>query len=145
LLQLALLEVAELVHLWRLASHCTLHHIDGAADLSLARNSVLDGLGVDLDQDDSWVLWATVVLSVTKVAQPGLEGLRVVLAHLLAVGLDRGLAGDGRPLARVVEEAQVDFRVCLEVVGLAGLGVGVEDDVDAVALLWDGLAVDLTM
>ena len=51
------------------------------------------------------------------------------------VGHDLGLAGDGGPFAGVVEEAEVDFGVGIEVVGLAGFGVGVEDEVDAVAFL----------
>jgi len=52
------------------------------------------------------------------------------------VGHDLGLAGDGGPFAGVVEEAEVDVGVGLEVVGLAGLRVGVEDEVDAITLLW---------
>jgi len=75
------------------------------------------------------------VLAVTEVADPGLEGWGVVLVDLLAIGLDGGFAGDGGPFAGVVEEAEVDFGVSVEVVGLAGFGVGVEDEVDAVAFL----------
>lgn len=53
----------------------------------------------------------------------------------LAVGLDGRLARDGGPFAAAVDEADVDFWVGFQVVGLAGFGVGVVDEVDAVALL----------
>lgn len=54
----------------------------------------------------------------------------------VAVGLDRSMAGDGSPLSGVVDEANVDRRVLLEVISLAGLGVGVEEEVETVALLY---------
>jgi hypothetical protein len=52
-----------------------------------------------------------------------------------AVSLNGGLAGDGRPLAGVGDEANVDRGVLLEVVGLARLGVGVEEEVEAISFL----------
>jgi len=55
--------------------------------------------------------------------------------HEVAVGDDVGFAGDGGPFAGVVEEAEVDVGVVFEVVGLAGFGVCVEDEIDAVAFL----------
>jgi hypothetical protein len=58
----------------------------------------------------------------------------VLLDHS-AVGLNGSFAGDGGPLARVVDEADVDGGVLLEVVGLARLGVGVEEQIEAVCLL----------
>ena len=73
--------------------------------------------------------------AVAEVAEPGFEGGGVVGADFFAVGLDGGGAGDGGPFAGGGEEAEVDFRVGLEVVGFAGFGVGVEDVVDGVALL----------
>jgi len=91
--------------------------------------------GIDLDDAHSWVVWATVVLSVAEVTDPCLERGRIVLVDEATVCHNLGLARDGGPFAGVVEEAEVDVGVGLEVVGLAGLGVGVEDEVDAVALL----------
>jgi hypothetical protein len=73
--------------------------------------------------------------AVTEIADPGLERGRVVLPHNLAICLDGSVAGDGSPLARVVDEAEVDGLVLLEVVCLARLGVGVEEEIEAVALL----------
>lgn len=127
--------MAQLVDLWGLTRHDTLCDLDGAADSGPAGDSVLRRLRSDLDHDDSWVVWTTVVLAIAEVPNPRLEGRAVVLVHLLAVGLDRSNTGDGSPLAGGVEEAQVDIWVGLEVVGLAGLGVGVEDVVNAMALL----------
>jgi len=53
----------------------------------------------------------------------------------VAIRLNGGVARDGSPFAGVSDEAEVDRSVGLEVVGLAGLGVGVEEEVEAVALL----------
>jgi len=75
------------------------------------------------------------VLSVAEVSDPRLERGAVVLVDLFAVGDDGSGAGDGGPVAGRGEESDVDVRVVLEVVGLSGLGVGVEDEVDAVTLL----------
>ena len=55
-----------------------------------------------------------------------------------AIGIDLGRAGDGCPLAGTVEESNVDVRVGLKVIGLACLGVGVEDEVDAARFLEKG-------
>jgi hypothetical protein len=60
--------------------------------------------------------------------------------HHLTVSHNLGLSGNRGPFARVVEEAKVDVRVVLQVVCLAGLGVGMEDEVDAVTLLCNLLA-----
>jgi hypothetical protein len=58
-----------------------------------------------------------------------------VLLDNSAVSLDGGMAGDRRPLARIGDEANVDGCILLEVVGLARLGVGVEEEVEAVSFL----------
>lgn len=137
LLELRLVEVSELVDLGGLTSGNTLGELDKVAESTSSRSGdgVLSSLGLDLDEDDSGVLRATVVLAVTEVTQPGLEAGGVVLADLLAVGLNGGNTGDGSPLAGGLEEGQVDVIVRLEVIGLARLAVGVEDEVDTVALL----------
>jgi hypothetical protein len=135
LLDLLLAQIPQLVHIRRLSSRNTLCQLDEATNLRLLRHSVLRGASLDADDANARVLGTTVVLAVTEVADPGLERGGVVLADDFAVGLDGGVAGDGGPLARVVDEADVDGCVLLEVVGLAGLGVGVEEEVEAVALL----------
>jgi len=58
-----------------------------------------------------------------------------VLLDDSAVGLDGGVAGDGCPLAGVGDEANVDGLVLLEIVGLARLGVGMEEEVEAICFL----------
>ena len=126
----------KLVDLSSLASDNALGELHSAANGSAPADGVLRSLAGDLDEADARVLGTTVVLAITEVAEPGLEGRRVVLLDAGAVGLDGSGARDAGPLAGVVEEGEVDVGVLLEVVGLAGLGVGVEDEVDAVVLLW---------
>lgn len=135
LVELLLVQVPQLVHTRCLASCHTLSELHKAADSSLLAHSILRSNGLDLDNTDSWVVWATIVLAVTEVTDPCLESGRVVLVDDAAVSLDASLAGKGSPFAGVVQEAEVDVRVGLEVIGLARLGVGVEDEVNAVALL----------
>ena len=135
MLNLARLNVPKLVDLSSLASDNALGELHSAANGSAPADGVLRSLAGDLDEADARVLGTTVVLAITEVAEPGLEGRRVVLLDAGAVGLDGCGAGDAGPLAGVVEEGEVDVGVLLEVVGLAGLGVGVEDEVNAVVLL----------
>jgi hypothetical protein len=127
--------VPKLVHLSSLASDNALGELNGAANGCAPADGVLCGLAGDLDEANARILRATIVLSIAKVAEPRLERGRVVLLDARAVGLDGSGAGDAGPLAGVVEEGEVDLGVLLEVVGLARLGVGVEDEVDAVVLL----------
>ena len=77
------------------------------------------------------------MLAVTKIANPSLQRRRVVLLDNGAIGLDGGVARDGRPLAGVGDETKVNRRVLLEVVGLSRLGVGVEKEVEAICFLLD--------
>ena len=74
--------------------------------------------------------------AVTEIAKPGLQRGRVVLLDDVAVNFDGCMSRNRCPLARVVDEANVDGGVGLEIVGLAGLSVGVEEKVEAIALLW---------
>jgi hypothetical protein len=93
-------------------------------------------VSLNANDADARVLWATVVLAITEISNPRLQRWRVVLLDNSAVGLNGSLSGDGRPLAGAVDEANVDRRVLLEVVGLARLGVGVEEEVEAVSFLF---------
>lgn len=135
LLNLTRLNVPELVDLSSLASDNTLGELHSAANSSTPAGGVLRSLAGDLDEADTGILGTAIVLAVTKVAEPSLERRRVVLLDAGAVGLDGRGAGNAGPLAGAIEEGEVDLRVLLEIVGLAGLGVGVEDEVDAVVLL----------
>lgn len=75
------------------------------------------------------------MLAVSKVSDPCLQSGRVILPHLLAVGLDGGFAGNGGPFAAAGKEGEIDVRVGFEVIGLAGFAVCVEEKVDPVTLL----------
>lgn len=79
------------------------------------------------------------MFTITQVAEPCLQSGRVIFLDGGAVGEDAGFAGDGDPLAAVVEEGDVDGGVGGDVVGLTGLGVGVEDQVDAAGFLQESL------
>ena len=135
LLQLLLAQVSQLVDRRRLPRDNTLNQLNRTAKLRSTRRRILDSLRLDLDQSDSRVVRPSVMLAIAPITVRGLDRRRVVLVNQFPVGLDGCIARDGSPLARVVEEAKVDFAVALDVVRLAGLGVGVEDQVDAVALL----------
>ena len=67
------------------------------------------------------------MLAVAQIAEPGFELWGVVLGDDGAVVDDGGYAGDRGPFAGAVEEGDVHVWVVGEVVGLAGLVVGVED------------------
>jgi hypothetical protein len=135
LLNLRLVDVPQLVHAGRLACGNALRQLHEAANRGPLRDGVLNSLGLDPDDANAGVLGATIVLAVTEVANPCLQSGRVVLADNLTVCLDACVARDGCPLARGVDEANVDGRLVLDVVGLARLGVGVEEEVKAVSLL----------
>ena len=75
------------------------------------------------------------MFAVAKIADPGFEHGRVMLAHRFTVVDDLGGAADGSPLTRRVQERDVDVRIGLQLVRLPRLGVGVEDEVDVVFLL----------
>jgi len=143
LLQLLLTQIPQLVHLWAAPRRHALCKLHKSSHSRAAADSVLRGNRLHLDQTDPRVLWATVVDAVAEIPDPGLQALGVVLLDLGAVGLDAGLAADAGPFARGSKEGQVDVVVEVEVVGLAGFGVGVEDQVDAVALLLNGSVVSM--
>jgi len=99
LLELLLVQVSQLVDLWSLTSDNTLGELGESTNGSPIADGVLSGFGSDLDDDNSWVVWTTVVLAVTEVTNPSLESWRVVLADLLTVGLDLGITRNRSPLA----------------------------------------------
>ena len=135
LANLTLTDLPQLAHGRRLPCHNTLHHLHSPADHSLARNLVCSSLGLDFDDANSWITLATVMCAVTKITEPGLQSRGIVFLDGGAVCEDAGLAGDGGPFASAVEEGDVDGAVGGDVVGFAGFGVGVEDQVDATGFL----------
>jgi len=75
------------------------------------------------------------MLAIFKVTEPRFQGGRIVLADRLPVCHDIGFTRNGGPLTGGVDKCNVDFRIGIQVVSFAGLGVGVEKKVDASALL----------
>lgn len=135
LLGLRLGDLPQLVDRRHLARQRTLSDVGHPADKVLGCHAVGDRGGLDADDADSGVVGGAVVDSVAEVANPGLEGWAVVLLDEASVGDDLGHAADGGPLARAVDEGDVDVGVCRELIGLVRLGVGVEEEVNASALL----------
>lgn len=127
--------MSELVDGRRLSRDDTLGDIDRASDGRLSARCVLNGLADDLDDDDAGVVGSAIVLAISEIAHPRLQRGRVILLYPLTVGLNGRFAGHGSPLAAGVEESEVDFGVGVEIVGLAGFRVGVEDKVNTIALL----------
>lgn len=126
--------VSQPIHLGGLASQCALGKFNRLHNLALARQRIGGRLGRDPDDADAGIVLGRVVNAVAQVAQPRLESRAVVLPDGVAVGDDGRVARHRGPFARGVEEGHVDVRVAGDVVRLARLGVGVEDQVDAVVL-----------
>jgi hypothetical protein len=63
---------------------------------------------------------------------PANSDVRVMAGRLVCCD---ELTGDGRPLAGAVNEAKVDIGIVLQLVGLVGLGVGEEEEINAARLL----------
>lgn len=135
LLQLLLGDLPQLIHIRRLARDRALGNLVSARDKAALGNRVCRRLRGDLDDADTRILWPAVMLAVPQITQPRLERRRVVLADHLPVGDDIGCAADGGPLSLAVEEGHVDLGVALQVVGLAGFGIGVEKEIEAAAFL----------
>jgi hypothetical protein len=68
--QLLLVHLSQEVDIWDTASHNPFGHFDTAANHVPLRNGVCDGLGPDLNDPDSWIVWSTVVDTITEVSQP---------------------------------------------------------------------------
>ena len=138
--ELLLTNLPQLINSRSLACDDTLRHLCRSADSVLPHDSISSRHSLNSDNTDSRIVLGTIVLSVTEVAEPGFESGRVVFLDGVTVGDDGGFAGDGGPFAGAVKEGDVDVRVGVDVVGLAGFGVGVEDEVNATGFL-EGLLV----
>jgi hypothetical protein len=123
------------MHIRRVPRHDALGDLHTTRYGRTVRHRIRCRLGVDSNHTDARVVRAGVVLAVAEVANPRFELARVVFVHDGAVRDDLRLAGEGRPFARRVQEGDVDGRVLVQVVRLAGFGVRVEDEVEAAAFL----------
>lgn len=132
---LLLTDLSELVDLCGVASDRGCDHLDAPGKRIRARQSVYRRLGLELDNADSRVVLGTVVNAIAEVANPVLELGRVVLGYDGSVGDNGGVAGDRGPFTGGVAEGHIAVGVGVDVIGLAGLGVGVKDEVDAAVLL----------
>jgi hypothetical protein len=118
LLNLLLTNLPQLIHAWRLASCNTLRELDHTTNCRAPRDGILRRHGLDFDEHDTWVLWATVMLAIAQVAHPRLQAGRVVLLDGFAISDNVGSTADRCPFTTGGEEAQVDIGVRLKIVGL---------------------------
>lgn len=65
--------------------------------------------------------------TVAQVAQPSFERWRVGGLHYLTVRYHGSLAANRGPLARTIEEGDIDIGVGSQIVSLAAFGVRVEE------------------
>lgn len=75
------------------------------------------------------------MLPIPQITDPGLQCRCIMLRHQTTVCFDSCSPRDRRPLARGIDEGNVDMGVGSEVVRLARLGISVEEKVDTVGLL----------
>lgn len=79
--------------------------------------------------------------TIAEVAQPRFERWRIICPHGFTVRYHGRLAAHRCPLARAIEEGDVDVWVRVQVVGLAAFGVGMEEQVDPTVFLEECVSV----
>jgi hypothetical protein len=136
LLDFCFSKLPQLVDLRWLARGYALRQFHKASKRGAVGNGVRSGAGLHANDTDARVLWTSIMLAVAEVTDPCLERRRVVFLDNATVCLDGSMARYGSPFSRVVDETDVDRRVCLKIVCLARFGVGVEEKIEAVALLF---------
>lgn len=108
-------------------SHHTLRDLRNSPDDVLSRDRISRRLSLDSDNANSGILRSTIMFPITEIAQPCFKCRGIVFLDNGTVGYDARDARHRGPFAGGVEEGDVDVWVGIDVVGLAGFGVGVED------------------
>ena len=126
LLQFLLTNLPKLVDLRRRTGNRPLENIRTSPQRSPCSNRVRCREGLDFDDSNPWVFWSSIMLAILQVAKPRFQGRRVVFSHHFSVSDDVSFARNRSPFASGVQEGDVDLGFGLEVIGFAGLGVGVE-------------------
>lgn len=98
-------------YLCSLASDRSLCDLSSTSQQVLARDSIDNRRCLDTNDTNPRIVRTSIMLAVTQVSQPCLEGRAVVLLDQLAIRLDGGLSGDGSPLAGAVQERNVDVGI----------------------------------
>ena len=135
MLQLLLTYLSQLVNLWGSTGDSPLDDIYTSPQRSSSGDRVCCRQSLDLDDTNPRVFWSSIMLAVLQVAKPCFQGRRVVFADQLTVSDNVGFAGNGGPFAGRVEEGDIDLGFGLEIIGLAGFCVGVEQEVNAASFL----------
>lgn len=135
LLQLLLGKLPQLVDLRRCTGDSPFNNIRTPTQRCPSSNGICRCESLDFDDTNPWVFRSSIMLAVLQVAKPCFQGRRVVFADHLPVSDNVGFAGNRGPLAGGVEEGDVDLGFGLEVIGLAGFSVGVEQEINAATFL----------
>lgn len=90
---------------------------------------------LDPDDADARVVLSSIMDTVPQIPEPCPQVRAVVLFDKGPVRDEVGRAADRGPLTRVVQKADVDMRVAGEIVGLARLGVGMKEQINAASFL----------
>jgi hypothetical protein len=128
-------DLPQIVDLGGLARDSTSGHLGNPAEDVLRNERVRSGGGLDPNDTDAGIILRAVVLAIAEITQPCLERRAIMLLDERTVRDDARLPGDGSPLSRSVGEGDVDVGIARQVIGLARLGVRVEEKVDAAGLL----------
>lgn len=111
LAQVVLIKLPQLAHLRRLPRHRALNNLRPTTQDRPNGNGICYRHRLDTDDPNAWIIRAAVVNPIAEVTEPGLERRRIVRPHLFTVRDYGRFAADGGPLARAVEESNVDVRV----------------------------------
>lgn len=134
-LDLSLCDFPQFVDLGRFACNRTRGHLSRSAEDVLGHERVSSRGSLDSDDTNSRIILRAIMCAVAQVSKPSLQSRVVVFLDERPIGDDVRLSGDGSPLARRIDEGDVDVRVARQVVSLPGLGVCVEEEVEAVGFL----------
>ena len=117
----------------------TFNSVNRSSYDSLPRKDISRQLSLQSDNTNPRIIWATIMLPVTQITQPSLQGRRVVFLDDLRVSNDGSRPGDRRPSTTDgVQEGHVGFcGMDGEIHGLAREEVRVENEVNAAMFLFD--------
>ena len=135
MLNLLFANLPQLIDLRSTPRHGPLYNLESPSQHCARLDCVRRRLRIHLDHADPRILGPAVVLAIFQIAEPCLQGRGVVLADGVSVRDDVSFARNGGPFTGRVKEGNVDLGIGFQVVGFAGLGVGVEEKVEAATLL----------
>jgi hypothetical protein len=128
-------DLPQIVDLGGLASDSAGGYLGDPAHNVLGNEGIGSRRRLDTNNTDTGVVLRPIVGAISQISQPGLQRLVVVLLDQRSICDDASLSSNGSPFSGGVDEGDVDVRVAGEVVGLAGLCVGMEEKIDTLRFL----------